>query len=168
MVSGGEFAELGDAVGPGTFIAPILRSKQRLNSFRMKGEEHFFFCFLCVGFLRKVSCRNVCFRGPRDWHLSSQRQRHAIRPEKQVALRDLATFLAKKRRSFFQQRNEMTTKRKSEKTWVFLILLGETFGVFFWQQNFNCAVFLATFEGHGHLYLLHPRENCLHIGWAKA
>lgn len=63
------FGSENSAVGPGTFIAPILRSKQRLNSFRMKGEAHFFscsfvfffrlFCVFRVGFLRKVSRRNV-------------------------------------------------------------------------------------------------------------
>lgn len=101
------------------------------------------FCVFRVGFLRKVHVGTWCF-SPRASGLpfSSRRQRHAIWPEKQVALRDLASLFGEKMSELFQQRNEMTTTEIG-KARVFFILLGETFGVCFLFVVF--CVFLLVF-----------------------
>ena len=94
------------------------------------------FCVFRVGFLRKVSRRNVCF-SPRASGLafSSRRQRHAIWPEKQVALRDLASLFGEKTSELFQQpkRNDDNGNRKSK-------------GVFYFAwRNLWCVFFCLLF-----------------------
>lgn len=119
------------AVGPGTFIAPILRSKQRLNSFRMKGAKNTFFIFsfflVCSIFSGLVfsgkfhvgTCVSV-FARRRDWHFHLGGSAMQYDQKSKSLYVTWHFFLAKKRRSFFNNETKWR-QRKSEKK-----------GYFFW------------------------------------